>query len=251
MEGGAAPGRGKGRCGPRNVFRPRGNCGDSNQSASRCISRAVSPIVDNPGAQFALGVGLEKEGQFRQAMVHYLVAVDILPSYAEAHFNIGHLFREQGAWQRAANEFVTTLRYKPRDLKFRLNLAGVLLEGSQTREAVQRFGEALQIDPNSTEALNNLAWMLAANSDPAIRNGARAVEYGERACQLTQFKQTTMVGTLAAAYAEAGRFADAVATAEMACALAEQKGEPTLLEKNRQLLELYRARQPYHEPAAR
>jgi Flp pilus assembly protein TadD len=136
-------------------------------------------------------------------------------------------------------------------LKFLLNLAGVLLEGGQTRESGQRFEEALQIDPDSTEALNNLAWMLAANSDPAIRNGARAVEYGERACQLTQFKQTTMVGTLAAAYAEAGRFADAVATAEKACALAGQNGEQALLKRNRQLLELYRAGQPYHEPAAR
>ena len=215
------------------------------------FEHTVEVTADNHGAQFALGVGLEKEGQVRRAMVHYRVAVDILPSYAEAHFNIGHLFRVQGAWQRAADEFVTTLRYKPRDLKFRLNLAGVLLEGGQTREAVQRFEEALQIDPDSTEALNNLAWMLAANSDPAIRNGARAVEYGERACQLTQFKQTTMVGTLAAAYAEAGRFADAVAAAEKACALAGQNGEQALLKRNRQLLELYRAGQPYHESAAR
>jgi hypothetical protein len=59
-----------------------------------------------------------------------------------------------------------------------------------------------------------------------------------------------MVGTLAAAYAEAGRFGDAVATAEKACALAAQKGDQALLEKNRQLLELYRGGKPYHEPTA-
>jgi Flp pilus assembly protein TadD len=210
----------------------------------------VEVTADNPGAQFALGIGLEKQGQVRRAMVHYRVAVDILPSYTEAHFNIGHLFREEGEWQRAAEEFRTTLRYKPHDLKFRLNLAGVMLEGGQTREAVQRFEESLQVDPDSTEALNNLAWILAANCDPAVRQGARAVEYAERACQLTQFKQTTIVGTLAAAYAEAGRFEDAVATAGKACALAAQNGEQGLLEKNRQLLELYRVGKPYHEPAA-
>jgi Tfp pilus assembly protein PilF len=214
------------------------------------FEHTVEVTADNPGAQFALGVGLEKQGQVGPAMVHYRTAVDILPSYTEAHFNLGHLFREQGAWQKAAEEFMTTLRYKPRDLKFRLNLAGVMLEGGQTREAVQYFEDALQIDPDSAEALNNLAWILAANCDPAIRNGARAVKYAERACQLTQFKQTTMVGTLAAAYAEAGHFSDAVATAEKACALAAQKGEQALLGKNRQLLELYRARQPYHEPVA-
>jgi tetratricopeptide (TPR) repeat protein len=212
------------------------------------FDHTVEVTPDNPGAQFALGVGLEKEGQVRQAMVHYRVAVDILPSYTEAHFNIGHLFRLQGACQLAAEEFITALRYLPRDLKFRLNLAGVTLEAGQTREAVQRFQDALQIDPDSTEALNNLAWIMAANCDQAIRNGPQAVEYAERACQLTQFKQTTMVGTLAAAYAEAGRFNDAVATAEKACALATQNGEPALLDKNRELLELYRTGKPYHEP---
>jgi Flp pilus assembly protein TadD len=212
------------------------------------FDHTVEVTPDNPGAQFGLGVGLEKEGQVRQAMVHYRVAVDILPSYTEARFNIGHLFRVQGAWQRAAEEFTTALRYQPRDLKFRLNLAGVMLEGGQTREALQRFQDAMQIDPDSTEALNNLAWIMAANCDPAIRNGAQAVEYAERACRLTQFKQTTMVGTLAAAYAEAGRFNDAVAAAEKACALATQHGEQALLDKNRQLLELYRTGKPYHEP---
>ena len=211
------------------------------------FEHTVEVTADNPGAQFALGIGLEKQGQVRRAMVHYRAAIDILPSYTEAHFNIGHLFREEGDWQRAAEEFRITLRYKPRDLKFLLNLAGVMLEGGQTWEAVQRFEESLEVDPDSTEALNNLAWILAANCDPAIRNGARAVGYAERACQLTQFKKTTFVGTLAAAYAEAGRFENAVAIAEKACALAAQNGEQGLLEKNRQLLELYRAGKPYHE----
>jgi hypothetical protein len=55
-------------------------------------------------------------------------------------------------------------------------------------------------------------------------------------------------GTLAAAYAEAGRFPEAVATAEMACTLATQAVDQALLARNQQLLELYRARKPYHEP---
>ena len=57
-----------------------------------------------------------------------------------------------------------------------------------------------------------------------------------------------MVGTLAAAYAEAGRFDAAIATAEKACAQAKQSGEQGLMQKNQELLELYRAHRPYHEP---
>jgi len=60
---------------------------------------------------------------------------------------------------------------------------------------------------------------------------------------------TIFVGTLAAAYAEAGRFDDAITTAQQACALATAAGEQDLLEKNQKLLKLYRAHQPYHEAA--
>ena len=56
-----------------------------------------------------------------------------------------------------------------------------------------------------------------------------------------------IVGTLAAAYAEAGRFDDAISTAEKACALASESGDPDLLKKNQELLALYRAHKPYHE----
>ena len=61
--------------------------------------------------------------------------------------------------------------------------------------------------------LNNLAWILAASADPQVRNGPEAVLLAERACKLTDYKKPLLVGTLAAAYAEAGRFPEAVATA--------------------------------------
>jgi hypothetical protein len=59
-----------------------------------------------------------------------------------------------------------------------------------------------------------------------------------------------LVGTLAAAYAEAGRFPDAVATAQKAQALALAEGDQKLAARNAELLELYRAGQAYHEEAA-
>jgi len=69
----------------------------------------------------------------------------------------------------------------------------------------------------------------------------------ERACELTGFRRAVMVGTLAAAYAEAGRFAEAVATAEKACARAIESGDDTLAARNQQLLQLYREGRAYHE----
>jgi hypothetical protein len=97
--------------------------------------------------------------------------------------------------------------------------------------------------------MNNLAWLLATSPDASVRDGARAVRLAERACEITGYQQTILVGTLAAAYAEAGRFDDAIATAGKACTLASASGEQDLLQKTRQLLELYRAHKPYHQAA--
>ena len=103
---------------------------------------------------------------------------------------------------------------------------------------------------NLAGALNNLAWVLAASPDDELRNGAEAVRLAERACELTHHGEPLFIGTLAAAYAEAGRFPEAVATAEKAEQLATSAGLKKVAEKNQQLLELYRAGKPYHEPAA-
>jgi len=127
------------------------------------------------------------------------------------------------------------------------NLGNWLLDRGKQAEAEMHYHEALRLNPDFTDALNNLAWLLATCPDASVRNGARAVPLAEHACVLTEYKQTIYVGTLAAAYAEAGRFDDAIATAEKAVRLAEQNHELELLQKNRELLELYRAHRAYHE----
>ena len=78
-------------------------------------------------------------------------------------------------------------------------------------------------------------------------NGAEAVELAEKACEQTQNKDPMTMGTLAAAYAEAARFPEAIATAEKAADLAATAGNAPFAAINRQLLQLYRAGKPYHE----
>ena len=131
-----------------------------------------------------------------------------------------------------------------------VELAERLFRQGDSAGAVARYRLALQADPGLVPALNNLAWIRATSPEPALRDGPEAVRLAEGACRLTQYKQTVLVGTLAAAYAEAGRFPEAVTTAEMACTLAADEGDPALLARNQQLLELYRAGKPCHEPAA-
>jgi hypothetical protein len=110
-----------------------------------------------------------------------------------------------------------------------------------------QYRTALNGDPNSPRVLNDLGWELATAADSSLRNGAEAVRLAKRACALTNYAGANYVGTLAAAYAEAGQYPDAVQMAEKARTLALDSGEMDLAEQTKNLLELYRADRPYHE----
>lgn len=153
----------------------------------------------------------------------------------------------KGEFAEAAEAFSASLRIKPQDAQAQCHLAAALAGDRKPREAALHYREALKASPDLPDALNNLAWLLAANADPQVRNGKEAVDLAERACKLTEYKQPLMIGTLAAAYAEAGRFSDAVATAEKARRLAEQSGQTALAARNRELVELYRSGQPVRD----
>jgi protein O-mannosyl-transferase len=207
-------------------------------------------LTINPGfadAEFSLGSAFLQQGQVEEAITEFQKAVAIKPNFAEAQYNLGNAFLQQGKTEEAFGQFQKTVSIKPDYVEAHYNLGGILLQQGHPAEAVTQFQKALAIDPDSFEMLNNLAWLLATCPNPQIRDGSRAVQLAEHACALTHYQKTMSVGTLAAAYAEAGRFDEAMATAQKACDLAEAAGEKELLQKNRELLALYRAHRPYHE----
>jgi hypothetical protein len=211
------------------------------------FEHAVAVTADNPAAQFAIGVGLEKSGDASKAMVRYRVATAIDPTYHSAYYNMGQLLRKRACWPEAAEAYLRAAAHNPNDVATELNLASVLPHVGRFDDAVLHFEKALSLDPDSIEALNNLAWLLSTCNDPGTRDGARAVQLAERGCALTRSKAPFFLGTLAAAYAEAGRFSDAIATAEKACALAQEAGDTITVAKNKELLELYRAHRPVRD----
>jgi tetratricopeptide (TPR) repeat protein len=206
---------------------------------------AVTP--ENAAAHYILGLGLEHAGDTNRAMVCYRMATAIFPGNIEAHKNLAHLLCQQDHWTAAEKEGDTLLALNPNDAASHLVLAQVAGHFGRAGEAVFHLNEALRLNPDSVEAINNLAWTLATSTEANLRNGVRAVDLAKRACELTHYKKTIYIGTLAAAYAEAGRFDDAITTAEKACTVAEKSGDPNLLQRNQELLALYRRHQPYHE----
>jgi tetratricopeptide (TPR) repeat protein len=199
-------------------------------------------------AHFNLGNALIRQGKETEAVPHYLETLRLQPNNAEAHANLAMGLDRQGRNGEVIAHLNEALRIKPAESQFHYQLANALQVEKRSKEAVAHYQEALRLKPDSVLALNNVAWVLATDVDATVRNGAEAVRDAERACELTGRRQAMFLGTLAAAYAESGRFPEAVTTVEKAIELATAAGQNELVATNQKLLELYRAGQPYREP---
>jgi hypothetical protein len=128
-----------------------------------------------------------------------------------------------------------------------LKLAIISQQNHHDAEAINEYQQVLDVDTNSVYAMNNLATLLATDSDARLRDGNRAVRLAEQACQLSQYHEPALMYTLAAAYAEAGQFNDAVATADKARTLALAEGQSDMVKENEPLVKLYKSGHAFHE----
>jgi Flp pilus assembly protein TadD len=106
----------------------------------------------------------------------------------------------------------------------------------------------LRLDPADVEVQNNLAWLLATSAQTSLRNGEQALQLARRANDATGRKNPVILGTLAAAFAEAGQFDEARSSAREAVALAQSAGRQDLVQRLNSQLQFYEARSAYHQP---
>ena len=166
---------------------------------------------------------------------------------AIARFGLAKALSDEGKMEQAVGQLRRALALQPGFAKARAQLAYILCEQQNFEEGIQQYILTLQTAPDVAEALNNLAWIRATHPNPAFRNGPEAVRLAERACAVTHNQKTLFMGTLAAAYAEAGRFNDAIAEAEKARDHAIVWKETQLAERNQELIQLYKAGKPYRQ----
>ena len=156
------------------------------------------------------------------------------------------LLAQQGKVGEALGRFETVLRLRP-DAQAHYNLALACAVQGRLKEAAAHYEQAIQLRADWALALNDLAWILATAPLDSLRNGTRAVQLAQRACELEGEKEPRFWGTLDAAYAEAGRFAEAIATAEKTRQLALAGGQQDLAGHAETRLALYRKGQPFRQ----
>jgi tetratricopeptide (TPR) repeat protein len=199
-------------------------------------------------ARANLGRALAEQGMLEEAAVHFRAAVDLAPADAGSRVNLGNALLEQGKLAEAVDQYEKGVEIDPGLLHARLGLAEALSRQRDFEAAIAQYRSAHGIDPNDLGVMNGLAWLLATCPNDELRNPMEAVELAERTCKATGNQDPVLMRTLAAAYAEAGKWSDAVATAASAWKLAEPH-DPLLAQEIGRQLEGYRQGKPVrHAP---
>ncbi len=198
-------------------------------------------------ARSNLGKVFLKQGKVNEAIVCFKEVLRIRKDLPDAHYYLGLAKVKQERHDDAITHFSEALRLKPDYINARLHLGYTLFKLGRIQPAVEHYYKILQLKPDHLQALNALAWVLATSNDVKIQKSINAVEFAERACELTDYKNPEVLDTLAAAYAVAGRFPRAIETAEKAVNLAVSQGRKELAEEIQNRLRLYKAKRPYYE----
>jgi tetratricopeptide (TPR) repeat protein len=223
------------------------NRSGNREEARRQAQVAIQACPNEPAVQMQMGGVLGLDGKYDEAIERFREALRLAPDTPAAYLPLTTCLTRLGKMPQAVQAVREGLRVNPFDADLHRALAAAYGSIGDLTNEVAHLRVVTQLKSDSIEMLNNLAWILASTSNANIRNGPEAVQLAERACALTQRREPVLLGTLAAAYAAAGRFKEAVETAEEARDKAITAGQNDVAKKNGQLLDLYRAGKAYHE----
>jgi len=207
--------------------------------------RALEVDPDYAEAHNNLGYALFQTGRANEAITHFQRAVEIKPDWAEAHNNLGYSLLQVGRVDEAIIQYQKALALEPESADACERLGNAFRRKGMAAEAMACYQKAIELQPQFIPAQINLAWMLATWPEPSVRNGGKAVALAEQANQFSKDKDPLILRTLAAAYAEAGRFPEAVLTAKQALALAVAQSNPGLTNELQTEIGLYQTNSPW------
>ena len=217
--------------------------GDS-RGAIAAYEKALAIQGRYPAAHYNLGIALDQNGQIEEAIAHYQEAVKEQPNYPEVYYSLGNDLLRKGRVEDAIAAYEQSLKSRSRYPEVENNIGLALAQKGRPSEAIAHWQNALAIQPDSVDPLTNLAWVLATFPESWIRNKKQALVLAERANQLSGDNSPMILRTLAAAYAENGRFTEARVTAERGLQLANAQENPALASILERDLARYRINAP-------
>jgi tetratricopeptide (TPR) repeat protein len=214
----------------------------------KAIDDFTSAISIPPTDWMALdyrGLAYGTKGDTTNAIRDFNKAIQLQPKDALLYHRRGYAYAVEKQWDKAGSNYIEAIQLNPTNAISYEGLAYTYFQRRDPINAVKNYDMALQLNPSQPAFLNSLAWFLSVYPDASIRNGQKAVNLAEKACELSHWEKWYCIGTLAAAYAETGDFTNAVKYQEQALHLDGASDKELLEEQDR--LKLYEQHQPFHE----
>jgi tetratricopeptide (TPR) repeat protein len=226
----------------------RGNVWYLKGDFNKAITDITKSIEINPkyaDAYYNRGFVWYSKGTYDKAMADFNTAIEIDPKHAYAYSNRGIAWGRKGDYDKAIADFDTAIEINPMYAEAYSNRGYAWEKKGDYDKAIADYTKAIALDPKNAYAYNSLAWLQATCPEARYRDGTRAVELAEKAVRLEN--AGSILDTLAAAYAEAGRFQEAIKTQEKAIKLLEKEGETEDLAEFKEHLDSYKAGKPWRE----
>jgi protein O-mannosyl-transferase len=204
---------------------------------------AVTP--DSDVAHAGLGGILFVRGQIDESIDHYERALRLRDGNVAAHFGLGRALAAKQKTDAAIFHFQKALSIQPDYIAASNDLGVLLVSKGAVKEAIAAWEQSLSFDPDNADAANNIAWVRATVADTDLRNGQEALELAQRALRAGG-ENPVVLRTLAAAQAENGQFAEAVATCQRGEGLARRSGDGAMVESLRNCAESFRRGEALH-----
>ncbi len=220
--------------------------GRTNDAIEYC-QQAVTVLPEDAQSHANLAIAFSNAGRGDEAIAQLEKASELSPEDAAIHRNLAIGLAQKGRLDAAIQHLEKAMKLAPGFTDGYFYLGAMYANRGRLAEALVQWRRLLELQPNNALALNSMARVLATAGDASLRNGAEAVTLAERAARLSGGREPVLLDTLAAAYAEAGRFPEAVQTERRALDLAAQGQSPQIAQELRSRLSLYEAGKAFHE----
>lgn len=185
-------------------------------------------------------------GAEAEALQHLRQAAALAPERRDVHARLATALGRAGDFSGAADAFARLIALEPTSVEARFGQAMALMLGRDYPRARRELEAGLETVPGALPLAHALARLLATASDPAVRDGERALELAQRVFQ--QARTLDHGETVAMALAELGRFKEAAEWQRRVLAQAESSGDEALARRARRRLEGYERGEPCREP---
>jgi tetratricopeptide (TPR) repeat protein len=210
--------------------------------AAAAVAKSPFPFVELEG----LAAAYLDRGDHDKAIATCNRGLQVHPKAIEFYSLRGDAHAYLEHHDQAISDYTRVIEWRPKDYDAFTRLGSSLLAKGEYAQAIAKFEHALQLLPTYEEALRKLAWLHATCPDAKFRDGNKALKLATAACKLTGHREPAALAVLAAAHAELGHFAEAIAWQQKVLADPGVIG-PQSAQKRRAMLEAFEAGQAYRD----